>query len=329
MNILLAIAIFWGINYAQGKYLRATTEIGYVVTQTAAEKVGFQVGDKILSINGRDVTHWDEILSLLYIQNVGHEITLEIERSGSRQILILPPGSIPDIASERFGILPAHTAAMIGNVEVGKPADQLGLKPRDILVSLNGIAVFNENQVIQIIRANRGKEVKVVWKRGEDIMEGNTVPNEEGRIGVTVGSLYVGPTLHLKYSFFGAFPEGMKDIIQASALVYKSILQLISGKTSFAQSFGGPIKIAQIATLSAEGGLASYLAFMALLSMSLAILNIIPFPALDGGHLIVMLLEAVFGREIPHKVKLAIQQAGFVILLVFMAFVIYNDIMNF
>lgn len=329
MNVLLAVAIFWGINYAQGKYLRATTEIGYVVPKSAADKVGLLPGDKILTINGTTVTHWDAIQSLLYVENTAHAITLDIERKGVQKIVTLPRGSIGDFSSERFGILPAHTVAIIGSVEVGKPAEKLGLKPRDVIVSLNGIPVSNENQVVRIIRANPGKEVTVVWKRGEEILQGTTVPNEDGRIGITIGSLYVGPTKHVRYSFLEAFPEGIKDIVQASGLFYKSILQLITGKASFAQSFGGPIKIAQIATQSAEVGLTSFLAFMALLSMSLAMLNIVPFPALDGGYLLLMLVEAVSRREIPHKVKLVIQQAGFVILLAFMAFVIYNDIMNF
>lgn len=329
MNILLAVAIFWGINYAQGKYLRATTEVGYVIPGSAAEKVGLQAGDVIRAVNGQPTTHWDEVQSLIYVENVGRDITLDIERASSFRQVFLPLGSVPDITSERFGILPAHTVAMIGSVEAGKPADLLGLRPRDILISINGTPVFNDNQVIEIIRANRDKEVTIVWKRGEEILQGTTMPNEEGRIGITIGSVYMGPTRHVQYSLLGALPEGLKDIVNASALFYKSIVQLITGKTSFSQSFGGPIKIAQIATQSAEGGITSFLAFMALLSMSLAILNIMPFPALDGGHLLVMLIEAVFRREIPHRAKLAIQQAGFVILLAFMAFVIYNDIVNF
>lgn len=329
MNILLAVAIFWGINYVQGKYLRATTEIGYVAPESAAERAGFLSKDKIIAVNGETVTHWDEIQSLIFIENAGDEINVELERSAGRTFLTIPSGSIPDISPERFGIVPAHTLAMIGSVESGMPADKLGLQPRDVLVSLNGITVFDRDQVIQIIRAHAGKELNVVYTRGEELHKGVTTPTEEGRIGITIGSVYVGPTRHVSYSLFGAFPEGLKDIVQASTLFYKSILQLIVGKATFAQSFGGPIKIAQFATQSAEGGLTSYLAFMALLSMSLAMLNIVPFPALDGGHLMVMLVEAAFRREISHKVKLAIQQAGFVILLAFMAFVIYNDIVNF
>ena len=87
--------------------------------------------------------------------------------------------------------------------------------------------------------------------------------------------------------------------------------------------------IAQMATRSAEVGIVSFLGFMALLSMNLAILNLIPFPALDGGHLVFLAYEGIFRREVPNKVKIAVQQVGFVLLLVFMAFVLYNDLVKF
>jgi regulator of sigma E protease len=329
MNVLLAIAIFWGINYVQGKYLRATTEIGYVIPESAADRAGLRAGDKIVNIDGEPVTHWDAIESILYLGGSGREVTLEIERSGTYQTIVLPAGGLPDLETDHLGVIPAHTVAMVGGVEPGKPAETLGLQQRDILVSLNGIPVFDHKQVVEIVQANAGREIEVVWKRGEEIHRGKTTPTEEGRIGITVGSVYVGPTLHMEYSFFGALPAGLKDIVQTTGLFYRSIVQLITGRASFSQSFGGPIKIAQIATQSAEGGLISFLAFMAILSMSLAILNILPFPVLDGGHLVMMLLEAVFRREIPYRVKVAIQQIGFVIIIVFMAFVLYNDIVNF
>ena len=105
--------------------------------------------------------------------------------------------------------------------------------------------------------------------------------------------------------------------------------QLVSGKVAFAQSVGGPIKIAQMATQGAELGIISYFGFMALLSISLAFLNILPIPALDGGHLVFLAYEGIFRREIPAKIKMVIQQAGFVLLLAFMAFVVVNDIINF
>jgi regulator of sigma E protease len=109
----------------------------------------------------------------------------------------------------------------------------------------------------------------------------------------------------------------------------KSIYQILVGHVSFSKSVAGPIMIAKMATRSAEVGIMSFLGFMALLSMNLAILNLFPFPALDGGHAVFLVYEGIFRREIPAKVKIAIQQVGFVLLLVFMAFVLYNDIIRF
>ena len=128
---------------------------------------------------------------------------------------------------------------------------------------------------------------------------------------------------------FRLLPEGLNYVKKTSIAICTSVWQIITGKVSLPKSVAGPIRIAQMATTSAEGGVMNFLNFVALLSMSLAILNILPFPALDGGHLVFLLIEAVFRREIPHRVKIALQQVGFILLLAFMAFVIYNDIIHF
>ena len=104
--------------------------------------------------------------------------------------------------------------------------------------------------------------------------------------------------------------------------------KVFTGKIEFGKAFGGPVKIAQYAAKSADNGLASFLYFLALLSLSLAILNIMPFPVLDGGHLLIILIEGITKREIPVKVKIAIQNTGLIILLLLMAFIIYNDILT-
>jgi regulator of sigma E protease len=104
--------------------------------------------------------------------------------------------------------------------------------------------------------------------------------------------------------------------------------EVITGKRAFNQTFGGPLKIAQFAAKSADTGLIAFLYFLAMLSLSLAIINILPFPVLDGGHFIIILLEGIFKKELPIKIKIAIQNAGFVILLLLMAFIIYNDFIS-
>ena len=327
MNVFLAVCIFGGLHYTKGKYIKETTEIGYVIEGSAAEQSGLHAGDKITSVNGHNVTHWDEIQTLIYVDNIDNDVALDLERNGTQQHIVIPRKKISP--EEPFGIFEAYTRTLIQGVVSGSPAEKLGLKAGDTLVTLNNALITNDRQVLKIVHSSAGKPVAVSWKRNSELMSGTTTVNDSGRIGILIGSVYIGPYQHVQYSFLGALSEGVKDIVQATVLFYKSMGRLVTGRASFKESFGGPIKIAQIATQSAEYGLSSYLAFMAMLSMSLAILNILPFPALDGGHLALLVYEKIFRREIPHRVKLAIQQAGFVILLAFMAFVIYNDIANF
>jgi regulator of sigma E protease len=127
-----------------------------------------------------------------------------------------------------------------------------------------------------------------------------------------------------------AFPKAAKDMYFYGFEVFvKSIVKIIKGEVAFRKAIGGPIKIAQASAQSAEGGFFSFIGFLALLSLSLAIINILPFPALDGGHFVILLIEAVTRKPLSYKVQIAIQNIGFILLLAFMLFVIYNDIVSF
>ncbi|MFN0157737.1 MAG: RIP metalloprotease RseP [Bacteroidota bacterium] len=329
MNLLLAVVIFSGINYVQGKTIRETTEIGYIAEESPAAIAGLQRGDKIISINGEPVRHWDQILQHVYVENMGSDVSFVVQRGEGTVELHLPRTSIPEPDVTSFGIIPANTEIVVSVVEPGKPADQLGLKPMDVILSLNGIPVEYDQKLRTIVKESAGKPLNVEWRRGTEIMSGTTTPSEDGRIGIAFGARYTGPVTRLEYSLFEAVPEGVKDIVGATGLFFQQMGQLVTGKAAFSQSVGGPIKIAQMATQTAEMGLITYLGFMALLSISLALLNILPFPALDGGHLVFLIYEGVFRREIPVKIRLGLQKAGFALLLAFMAFVVYNDILNF
>jgi regulator of sigma E protease len=326
MNILLAIGIFWGINYVQGESYMQTTEIGMVVKDSPAAKAGLLVGDKILSVNGKVMENWESIQSSIYVDFHQQDIALAIERNGTQSTIAIPAAGIPDISETTFGIIPNHTEAVISDVVSGKPAEKAGLRPNDIIVSINGTPVFNQENVVAIISTNPGKEVPVVVKRQEKETTISVVPSPEGRIGITVGSRYTGPVIQKQFGLFESFPRGVRQTVTVTTMSAYSIWQLIAGKVEFTKSVGGPVKIAQMATRSAESGVISFLAFTALLSISLAVMNILPFPALDGGHLIVLLYEAIFRRPLPSTIQIRIQQAGMAILLGFMVFVLYNDI---
>ena len=328
MNLLLAIFIFWGIIYHQGKTIHPVTEIGYIVPNSPAAKAGLRIGDKIISINNYLMKQWDEIETTLYTESVTHDLNLKVQRSDTFHTLMIRRSEMPDFTEERFGILPSGLMSVVTLVDRGKPAEQIGLQPGDTILAVNGAAVgFGSLQ--EMIRSNAGKEIELLWAHGNQHMLARVTPTAEGRIGIAHEAAYNGPIIHERYSLLESLPIGIGELKTTSLLFLSNLYQIATGKASLSKSMGGPIKIAQLAKRSADNGILEFFGFIALLSISLALLNILPFPALDGGHLVFLVYEAVFKREIPSRVKIAIQQAGFILLLVFMAFVIYNDVVNF
>jgi len=328
MNVLLAIVIFWGIIFYQGKTIHPTTEIGYITPNSSAAKAGFHVGDQILSINDHPMKQWDEIETTLYTESVTKDLTVRIQRSGADNTILIRRSELSDFTEERFGILPSGLVPVVVLVEHGKPAEQIGLQPGDTLLAVNEMSI-GYGSLQETIRANAGKEILLSWVRGEQKMSARVTPTAEGRIGISLEVAYRGPVVHEQYSLIKALPIGIGELKTTSVLFVSNMYQIIAGKASLSKSVGGPIKIAQMAKRSADNGILEFFGFIALLSISLAMLNILPFPALDGGHLAFLAYEAIFRREVPNKVKIVIQQAGFILLLVFMAFVIYNDVVNF
>lgn len=329
MNVLLAVFIFWGINYTQGRTIRATTEVGYVVENSPAAKAGLQSDDRILAINNEPVDHWDAILTKVYVENGGRDLEFTVHRNGKEKTLFLPRASIPEPTDVAFGIVPTMTEVVINTVEHGMPAAKSGLQPNDVLMTLDNKPIKFNQRVIELVKAFAGKPLAIEWKRDSEIMRGTVTPTSDGRIGVGLETRYVGPIKTLNYSLAEAFPQGLRDIVNVTALSFHQIWQMATGKIAFTKNIGGPIKIAQLATQTAERGIVTYFGFVGLLSISLAILNVLPFPALDGGHLLFLAYEALFRREIPVKIKLMLQRAGVALLLAFMTFVLINDIINF
>jgi regulator of sigma E protease len=328
MNLLLAVAIFWGVNYSKGKIIRETTEIGYVVPESPAEKAGLQSLDRILTVNGQAVTHWEDVLNHIYVESVGNDLVFTVQRGSGQTELSLPRSDIPDPNEVSFGILPSSTTVIIESVEPGRPADKAGLQPGDAFVTIAGDTIRNSQQVISIISGHAGESLEIAVMRKGDRVLCTATPSEDGRIGVSIALRYDGPEKHLSYGLFEALPVSLRDIAWVTTRSVEQIWLMIIGDVPFSKNVGGPIKIAQFATQSAEMGVTAFLGFMAVLSISLAILNILPFPALDGGHLMFLLYEAIFRRTIPAPVMIAFQRAGFALLLAFMAYVVFNDIIN-
>ena len=235
---------------------------------------------------------------------------------------------IPDDETQSMFLVPEGVKPAIGEVVKDSPAEKAGIKAGDILLSLNGISLYSAKQTTEIISANAGNELQLVVQRDKEEVNISVTPGEDAKIGVKIGSVFMGETHMRTYGAFESVYYGWKDIENTTALTFSMIGKVFTGDVEFKKAFGGPIKIAQIAAKSADSGISNFLYFLALLSLSLAILNIMPFPVLDGGHLVMILIEAAIKREIPIKIKMAIQNTGLVLLLLLMAFIIYNDIIS-
>ncbi|MCX7735179.1 MAG: RIP metalloprotease RseP [Candidatus Kapabacteria bacterium] len=330
MNALLTVAIFTTIILIEGKSLINTTEIGYVQKNSLAESIGFKEDDKIISINNVPVKTWDEVFTLLTLDQMGKNRKIKLIR-GAETIELNADGKkiLKTIADQKpIGLSPKGWMIYINNVETLKPAGKAGILPGDTILKINGEPVKSSTEFVSVIKSNKLTPLLIEFKRGSEVFTKQVTPNNDGFIGVELREVYSGPKLIKNYSFFEAVGYGFSETWRSINLFLSTINQIFSGTISAKQSLGGPIMIAKMASQQAEIGVINFLHFMALLSITLAIINILPFPALDGGHLVFIIIEGIIRREIPVKVKVAFQNVGMIALLALMAFVIYNDIVR-
>lgn len=328
MNLVLAWAIFWGRNYFQDKPVTKTTTIGYVIPDSKADSIGFKSGDKILEVNGAAVNNWEELNQELFINTLGEDLSLKIRRGGHTEFLSFPRTKLPEEAVERFLIPEGLGRPTIAEVVENSPAEEAGIKTGDVFLEVNETEVFTSIQATEIIKNSKEKPINILYQRNSDTLNTAVTPGADGIIGILISNPYTGEVDYISFGFFESVVMGWNDIVDITKLTFRMLGKVVGGELEFGKAFGGPVKIAQFAARSADTGIVSFLFFLAMLSLSLAIINILPFPVLDGGHLIIILIEGAMKREIPVKVKIAIQNTGFVILLLLMAFIIYNDILT-
>lgn len=326
MNILLSIIIFWGIKYFQTETLWKTTTIGVVTKGSTAEKVGFKSYDKILSVNNKEIQTWNQVESQIFISQITDNVNVKVERNNEIVEIIIPKNTIKE-TDNQFIFYPKDITVKILGVQKGSPAEISGIKKDDIIKSVNNTPINFNSEVIKIIQENAGKEIPIVLQRDNKEIELKVTPDKETKmIGIQLNNFYFGPKEERKLGIFESFVAGIKLAVNTTYMFFKSIWYIIEGKVEFSKAIGGPIKIAELASQSADLGAYSFFSFIGMLSLTLAIINILPFPALDGGHLVFLIYEGIFKKEFPVKARLILQQVGFYLLLIFMIFVIYKDI---
>jgi regulator of sigma E protease len=305
-----------------------TRVVGEVVPDSPAAKAGIQVRDEVLGLGGHPVKDWNELAEVVEDLSPGPTTLLYRhegeERTATLDIGPLRPGENP------IGVYPLRPA-VVGTVKSGAPADRAGLQTGDQVVTINGEPMVDWNSLVGVIHGSVGKELQFRWVRGGETLGGTVVP-EEGSIPVSetemrkVGLVGISPYAELAPLPLGrAFHEGWNRTNSWCGQIVGFVGKIFKREVN-RDMVGGPLRIGELAGESLRWGFPSLVNFLAILSVHLAVLNLIPIPIFDGGQLVLLLAEAVMRRPLNQRIRLVLQQVGFALVVLLMAVVTLLDV---
>jgi regulator of sigma E protease len=326
MNILLALAIMTGVYMREFPKQEGVHSpvIGEILPNSPAAQAGLQPGDRVVNIAGVSDPTWQEIGSKEAL-NAGHAIPVTIERNGKQIQTSVVPVATKDGVGMAGWLVEADV--LISQVDPRLGAARAGLQPGDILISADGQQIRSMTKLQRVIQDSKGKPVSLVVSRNEKLMHFSVVPENskesdgQWRIGVLIGAKVRLVSLPLNE----AFVEAVHYNVSNASLIFEALRSIIQQKIS-PRTLSGPIGIARLSGEAANQGPMVFFSLMAAVSLNLAILNLLPIPILDGGALLMLIIEMVIRRDMSLQVKEAVFKLGFVFLMMVMVFVLYSDI---
>jgi regulator of sigma E protease len=326
MNVALAILVLWGV-LLQGADIPAYRDmppvVGAMEADAPALKAGVQVGDRIVRIDDREVDTWDNFLMTI-AGKARREVQLTIDRGGSPLTLAVTPKALGKYEIGDIGVLP-KTHPHVRSVTPGDPADKAGLETGDVILAINGEAVSFARQLSDLISRQKGAEIAIRLSRNSQEQEVRITPVQRSEGLWAIGIGISDQLTHVDPGVFEALRMSLVQNWEASGLIFRTLAGLFTGETSPKQLMG-PVGIASLSGESAEAGVIPLLALLASISLNLGLLNLLPIPVLDGGHILILLLEGIARRDFSMRVKERMLFAGFVLLMLLMVTVIYNDL---
>ena len=323
MNILLAVAlvaVINGIGVPTPRYQDQKPVIGAIDPGSPAERADIKPDDEILAINGRKVATWSDV-EIAVGSKPDKVITLDIARAGRTFPVELRTGSVSQFEMGYAGFR-GKILTQIRMVTADSPAEKAGLKPGDVIRAVNGSPVFFYS-LIPLLEKNPGRELLLTVDRGGTTLEIPITPKKEGNVG-KIGILQEPESVIRKYGLAGAVTESVRSNLKNFFLVIRFIKDLFTGQASTRQ-LGGPLEIANFSYAALRMGWLAMMSWIAIISLQLGVLNLLPIPVFDGGQIFVLILESVFRRDFSIKARQIWMQVGFVIFVFLIAFVILND----
>jgi regulator of sigma E protease len=330
MNVVLAVALLTGLFLFHFPKLvdpNAASTVGHVLPDSPAARAGVREGDRIVRVDGVADPSWEDI-QVKEFASAQRPLPLVIERQGRQIPLLVTPELDPRTGVGHAGWSEENEIQIAAFVPGVPNAEQAGLRPGDILLAVNGQAVRSTQRLHEALKASQGQPVEILFSRQGVRDKAMVQPayntlQGPGRwmIGVQLEPRYVLIQLPLGQAFL----ESVRQNVRYGSLIYQFLRGIVERRMS-PRSLEGPIRIAQLSGEAAREGPGAFVGLMAMVSLNLAIFNLLPIPILDGGVILLLLVEMIMRRDLSLQVKEAVFKLGFVFLMVVVAFVLYNDI---
>jgi regulator of sigma E protease len=334
-NLLLTLVVCIGLAWGRGVPVIPTTTLGEVAEDSPAAAAGLQSGDEILSVAGQEVSDWGALVDAIVDESEAGRFPIEMRylRDGRTAEVGVTPTRDAESGRWRVGIdyLPD---TRVGKVKKEGPAWRAGLREGDLVVSINGEPMHDYSQIATIVNESIDEPLEIVWTRGDQefratvVPEAAEVPTPDLESVRTIGRIQYEPYREMR----------PVNLVQAVSLGAGATWRMVDGTVSFLgklvtghasrDAVSGPVRIAQFAGEMVQWGFDYLLGFLALFSVNLFLLNLLPVPVLDGGHAVFIGYELVTRRRPNERVQMVATQVGFVLLLLLMAFVITMDVIK-
>jgi regulator of sigma E protease len=325
MNLILAVVLLAAVlvnGATVPVYQDEAPVLGPVPAGSPAAQAGLLPGDRVIRVDGHDVHTWDDLFTYVST-HAGHAIPITFERDGQTVTKQITPTGQTEFQIGDIGVLPdVHPS--IQAVQAGSPAEQGGIKAGDVVLSVNGKPITFASQLSQALAPHGGEMVAMIVARHGVKETLHITPKKSGKtalIGVTISDA----VKTFKPGVMDAIGLSFQKNYQETMLIGQTLWGLVTRQVS-AKQLMGPVAIAQLSGQSAEAGWVALASLMAILSLNLGLLNLLPIPVLDGGHIFMMALEGIARRDFSIAVKERVFFAGFVFLMMLMVMVIYNDL---
>jgi len=341
-NLALAVALFWSVLVIGETGIKPI--LGTIEQGTPAAGAGFAEGDEILSVNDKVTPTWTEALSVIIASALDgrQEINVSVKSIDDRQQiktlkLVETDAENPEALYKHLGFKPwsPRLKPVIGQVLPDSAALAAGLQKGDLIISADDMLMHDWMQWVDTVKKHPGTTIKLLINRDDVLMLLAITPKPvqieqrtEGKIGASVyvpEDLMKSMTVEYSLSPWAAIPAAFETTYYYSRTTLKMMGKMLIGKASV-ENLSGPISIAQYAGQSASMGLVHFLKFMGLVSVSLGVLNLLPIPVLDGGHLLFFAIEGIKGHPVSEKIQLMFQQIGLALLITLMALAMFLDV---